>query len=114
MKKEVIVAQIVAKIHETLIHAIPSASKAPVSSETLVSLAKELNFVVGVRGRGGGFEPTDTGLQFAGENVAEYRNQERLDQAKRDAENMARKQERQQMFTQAIEQARTGTTRFNQ
>ncbi len=69
--------------------------------------------MVGVRGRGGGFEPTDEGLSFAGENVAEYRNQERLEQAKRDAENAARKAERQQMFTQAIEQARHVTPRFN-
>ncbi len=113
MNKELIVAKIVAKIHETLIHAIPNAAKSPVTSETLVNLGKELGFMVGVRGRGGGFEPTDIGLQFAGENVAEYRNKERLEQAKRDADNAARKAERQQMLTQAIEQARTGGQVFN-
>lgn len=112
MKKEVVVAQIVAKIHDTIVQAIPSAAKAPITSDTLILLAKELGFMVGVRGRGGGFDPTDVGLQFAGENVAEYRNNERLEQAKRDAENAARKAERQDLLAEAIKNARGTSQRM--
>lgn len=100
--QEKAVATIVGQVHDQIVRAIPNASRAPMTVDTLLSLAKELGFVVGRRGRGGGYAPTDEGLSFAGINVAEYRNIERQEQLKREAEASAAKAARQEAFAEIL------------
>lgn len=52
------------------------------SSDTLIAVARDLGFIEGRRGRAGGFEPTDEGLEFMGFSVEEFRSKEALGNAK--------------------------------
>ncbi len=112
-QNDVAVIKIVGTVHNTLISAFPQVAKSPISQETLLSLAKECGLIFGKRGRGGGFEPTDEGLTFAGLDVVEFRNVERIEAAKRQAENEARKAERQQSLADALNQMRAQNNRLN-
>lgn len=107
-KNAAIIAKIVGNIQDVLERSIPGSGKAGLQINTLLELAKELDMMVGVRGRGGGFVPTDAGLQFAGVNVAEYRNEERIEREREATEALARKTARQNTFAEAIEKARSG------
>jgi hypothetical protein len=71
------VAKVVAKVQSALQGQFQT--KQAFNADTLVELAKELKLVIGRRGRGGGWEPTDIGLQFIGENVEKFRAMEAME-----------------------------------
>lgn len=74
------VAKVVAKVQAALQGQFQT--KQAFEADTLVALAKELKLVIGRRGRGGGWEPTDSGLQFIGENVEKFRTLEAVEAKK--------------------------------
>lgn len=82
-------------------------TKQALQVDTLLNVARELGYVINRRGRGGGWEATDEGLEFGGYEVEKFRANEALEaqhrqeRAKRDRERA--REERQRAFQATLE-----------
>jgi hypothetical protein len=114
------VLNIVAKVQNLIIASIEEdakkanrRAKRPIfTSDTLIRIAKECSLIEGRRGRGDGFYPTDAGLEFVGQDVAVYREQEEKEKQKKEEERkqnqrLLRDQKKQVFNTSLMHTART-------
>lgn len=88
-----IVVNIVAKVQNSVAHAFGPTARPLFTSNTLLAIAKELGYIEGRHGQGGGFYPTDQGLSYVGLNVSEYRLAEA--QAKKEVEEAKKKKQKE-------------------
>ncbi len=76
MQQNTLIVGILAKLQSLVTGRLPKGHYSVPTADTLLALAKDLGFIEGKRGRAGGFEPTDDGLEFMGVNVEEFRAKE--------------------------------------
>ncbi len=102
-----VVATIIAKIQTGLNQVI--GKQLLIDPDTMIELAKEIGFVKGVKGRDGGFVPTDEGLNWGGFDIKDYRAKEAESQAVHNEtileQRKRRKEQRSALFAQTLTSA---------
>lgn len=109
VQQSTIVVGILAKVQAHITGRLPRGKYKVPTSDTLLAVAKDLGFIEGRRGRAGGFEATDLGLEFAGMDVEEFRTKAALDhmqdQAERAEQSRKTREKRQQELQNSLQAA---------
>jgi DNA-binding PadR family transcriptional regulator len=93
----VVLANVQNKVNSTM------GQSGKLSPETLLDTAKAYGLIEGKRGRDGGYQATDAGLAFVGENVEEFKVREAAADA--EAEETAKKTRKAEKAAKAAELA---------